>query len=120
MIRRTERRIPEARQAKKNILITVKDPKKQRMIIMGTDRTDTDIIIPDITVSNLIFNYLPSPIVAGALAMIAGLIVVPVVSLITPKMDESKLTEIFNCYSKVVQVEKKMYLEDDEDKPKED
>ena len=73
-----------------------------------------------ITVSNLIFNYLPSPIVAGALAMIAGLIVVPVVSLITPKMDESKLTEIFNCYSKVVQVEKKMYLEDDEDKPKED
>lgn len=73
-----------------------------------------------LTVSNLIWNFLPSPIVAGALAMIAGLVIVPIVSLITPKMNKDKVDEIFNCYNKVVEVPKKMYLEDDEDIAKED
>ena len=63
-----------------------------------------------ITVSNMIWGYLSSPIVAGALAMIAGLVVVPLVSLITPKMDEKKVDEIFKCYDKVVTVEQKMFL----------
>lgn len=77
-----------------------------------------------ITVVNLVFSMvgLPSvsPIVAGAAAMIAGLIIVPVVSLITPKMKAERVEEIFTCYNKVVAVPKKMYLEDDEDKKKED
>jgi len=53
---------------------------------------------------------LTSPIVTGALAMITGLIIVPIVSAITPKMDEAKLDKIFSCYDKVVNVEQKMYL----------
>ena len=63
----------------------------------------------------MFLNYLSSPIVAGALAMIAGLVVVPVVSLITPKLNAEKVEGIFTCYNKVVAVPKKMYLEEDED-----
>ncbi len=50
-----------------------------------------------ITVSNMFINYIASPINAGALAMIAGLIVVPVVSVITKKPDEAIVDGIFNC-----------------------
>ena len=38
-----------------------------------------------ITVANMIHPFIASPINAGAIAMIVGLILVPVVSLITPK-----------------------------------
>ena len=51
-----------------------------------------------ITVSNMFFRFIASPINAGAIAMVAGLIVVPVVSLITPKMKKERLDEIFACY----------------------
>jgi len=51
-----------------------------------------------ITVSNLFLKYIASPINAGALAMIAGLIVVPVVSLISPRMKKDKVEEIFVCF----------------------
>lgn len=50
-----------------------------------------------ITLSNMVFHYIASPINAGAFAMVAGLIVVPVVSLLTPKMDEGEVQEIFEC-----------------------
>ena len=45
-----------------------------------------------------------SPINAGAATMIAGLIIVPIVSLITPKPDEKKVDEIFSCYDQTVMV----------------
>ena len=48
-----------------------------------------------ITVSNMFFGYISSPINAGAIAMIAGLVLVPIVSLITPKLERSKLDKIF-------------------------
>jgi solute:Na+ symporter, SSS family len=51
-----------------------------------------------ITVSNMYLNYIASPINAGAIAMVAGLIVVPVVSILTPKMDTKKVHHIFSCY----------------------
>lgn len=51
-----------------------------------------------ITLSNLFLKYISSSINAGALAMIAGLVVVPLVSLITPKLSKEKIKEIFNCY----------------------
>ena len=41
-----------------------------------------------ITVSNLFLHYIASPINAGAIAMVAGLIAVPLVSLITPKLPQ--------------------------------
>ena len=43
---------------------------------------------------------LASPINAGAFAMLLGLVVVPLVSLITPKPDKEKVEKVFACYSK--------------------
>jgi len=51
-----------------------------------------------ITVSNMFFKYIESPINAGAIAMLAGFVVVPLVSLISPKLKKDKIEEIFECY----------------------
>ena len=64
-----------------------------------------------ITVANMIYPFMSSPINAGAVAMLAGLIVVPVVSLVTPKMDKEKLNEMFSCYDETVVIKKKHSLE---------
>ena len=68
-----------------------------------------------ITVSNMFLHFIASPINAGAIAMIAGLIVVPVVSLITPKMDEKQVDEIFSCYDEEVEVKRKVALPEKEE-----
>ena len=68
-----------------------------------------------ITVSNMFFHFIASPINAGAIAMVAGLIVVPVVSLITPKLSKDKVNEIFECYEEKVTVEQKLVLTDEEE-----
>lgn len=65
-----------------------------------------------ITVSNMFLNYIESPINAGAIAMIAGLVLVPLVSLITPKMDAKQVDEMFTCYEEVVVIKKKRSLEE--------
>ena len=64
-----------------------------------------------ITVSNMFIGYIASPINAGAIAMIAGLVVVPVVSLVTPKVDKEKVDKIFMCYDEKVTITKKRSLE---------
>ena len=64
-----------------------------------------------ITVSNMFIGYIGSSINAGAIAMIVGLIVVPVVSLLTPKMDKEAVDEIFTCYDEEVVQTKKRTLE---------
>lgn len=64
-----------------------------------------------ITVSNLFIGYIESPINAGAIAMVAGLIVVPVVSFITPKMDKKTVDQLFECYEEQVVITKKRSLE---------
>ena len=69
-----------------------------------------------ITVSNMFFHFIASPINAGAIAMVAGLIVVPVVSLITPKLSGDRVNEIFECYEEKVTVEQKLVLTDEEEK----
>lgn len=69
-----------------------------------------------ITVSNMFFHFIASPINAGAIAMVAGLIVVPVVSLITPKLSGDKVNEIFECYEEKVTVEQKLVLTDEKEK----
>lgn len=43
-------------------------------------------------------EVLQSPINCGAFAMLAGLIIVPVVSLITPKLNKEKVELVFECY----------------------
>lgn len=68
-----------------------------------------------ITVSNMFLKYIASPINAGAIAMIAGLIVVPVVSLLTPKLSRKKVDEIFTCLDTKVTVQQKLALPDDEE-----
>ncbi|GAA0799162.1 sodium:solute symporter [Clostridium sp. AF19-22AC] len=64
-----------------------------------------------ITVSNMFIGYIASPINAGAIAMIAGLVIVPVVSLVTPKVKKEKVDEIFTCYDEKVTITKKRSLE---------
>lgn len=69
-----------------------------------------------ITVSNMFLSYIKSPINAGAIAMIAGLIVVPVVSLLTPKMEKEQVDEIFSCLEMQVVVDQKIALPKDGEK----
>ena len=65
-----------------------------------------------ITVSNLFLKYIASPINAGAVAMVAGLVVVPVVSLLSPAPDKTKVQEIFVCYEETVTVHTKKSIEE--------
>ncbi|MBO5153758.1 MAG: sodium:solute symporter [Eubacterium sp.] len=58
-------------------------------------------------------TLLQSPINCGAFAMLAGLVIVPVVSLISPKQDEKAVDEIFSCYDKTTRVRKSQSLGND-------
>ena len=64
-----------------------------------------------ITVSNMFLHYIASPINAGAIAMIAGLVVVPVASVVTPKLKKDRVEDIFSCYEEKVTITKKRSLE---------
>ncbi len=66
-----------------------------------------------ITVSNMLIGYIDSPINAGALAMVAGMIIVPVVSLLTPKPSGEHIDRIFACYDETVVIKKKHSLEEE-------
>ena len=55
---------------------------------------------------------LQSPINCGAFAMLAGLVIVPVVSLITKKPDQALVDEAFACYEKKAPVSQKTALHD--------
>ena len=54
--------------------------------------------------------WLQSPINCGAFAMIAGLVIVPVVSIITKAPDKEKVDGMFICYEKEVVVHSKKSL----------
>ena len=56
------------------------------------------------TIFNMFCPVIKSPINAGAITMIAGLIIVPIVSAITPKPNKEKVEEAFACYKKTVVV----------------
>ncbi len=64
-----------------------------------------------ITVTNMIWGYIQSPINAGAITMLISLILVPVVSLLTPKMEEKKMEELFQCFEQKVEVPVKKSLD---------
>jgi len=63
-----------------------------------------------LTVSNMFFKFIASPINAGAIAMVLGLIAVPLISLVTPRPKNVDVDEIFSCYSEKVVVEKKIAI----------
>ena len=58
---------------------------------------------------------LQSPINAGAFAMLASLILVPVVSLLTPKPSDKLVDECFRCYEAPATVASKVALPDEEE-----
>ncbi len=66
------------------------------------------------TVVNLLTknSIIASPINAGAVTMVAGLIIVPLVSFVTPKMNKRFVDDIFTCYDSTVVVHKKHSLEE--------
>ena len=57
---------------------------------------------------------LQSPINAGAFCMLAGLIIVPVVSVITKAPDRALVEDAFSCYNKKVMVRQSEALGDNE------
>ena len=68
-----------------------------------------------IMIANLIAGksmpvFMQSPINCGAIAMLAGLIIVPVVSLITPKLKKEIVDDAFKCYEQKVLVSAKESL----------
>jgi SSS family solute:Na+ symporter len=65
-----------------------------------------------ITVSNMFLHFIKSPINAGAAAMIAGLIIVPIVRLLTPSPDKNFVDDVFSCYDQTVTVHKSHSLEE--------
>jgi len=50
-------------------------------------------------VSNMLFKYIASPVTAGAIAIVAGLVICPLVSLVTRKSEAGRIDEIFSCYA---------------------
>jgi len=60
-------------------------------------------------------TVLQSPINAGAFCMVAGLVIVPVISLFTKKPDAERVEATFACYGKKVLVEQREALSDSED-----
>lgn len=71
-----------------------------------------------LTVSNMYLNFFSSPINAGAAAMLAGLVLVPIVSLVTPRMKKEKVEGIFECYTEKVVVTDKAALPDYDEEEK--
>lgn len=70
------------------------------------------LMVLNMVVPSYFPTFLQSPINAGAFAMIMGLIIVPAVSLITPKPDKKLVDSAFACYEKMVEVEQKKTLGD--------
>ena len=64
----------------------------------------TVVMLANIFVKSSFPAVLQSPINAGAFCMIAGLIIVPVVSLVTPKLPQQHLDQVFSCYDRQVLV----------------
>ena len=64
---------------------------------------------------NMIFRpsfpaILQSPINSGVIAMLGGLVIVPIVSIFTKKPDTDFVNEVFDCYEKEVKVQTKESL----------
>ncbi len=68
------------------------------------------IMILNMVAKNIFPAVLQSPINCGVIAMVGGLIIVPIVSLITPKLKHEDTDEMFSCYNKEVVVQSKESL----------
>ena len=64
----------------------------------------TVVMLANVFVKSAFPTILQSPINAGAFCMLAGLVFVPVVSLVTKKPDKELVNDVFSCYDKTVTV----------------
>ena len=78
--------------------------KASRASVWCSFAFSTVVMLGNIVMKPLFPAILQSPINAGAFCMIAGLIIVPVVSLFTPKMDKAYVDQVFSCYDRTVTV----------------
>jgi SSS family solute:Na+ symporter len=58
----------------------------------------------------MLHPFIKSPINAGAIAMLAGLVIVPLVSLLGPRPNKKRMEQIFGCYEDKVLVPKRTAL----------
>lgn len=68
-----------------------------------------------INVSNLFFQF-TTPTIAGAGSMLLSLVIVPIVSFVTPKLSFDFIESTFACYDEKIIAAHKMVLNEDEDK----
>ncbi|MCQ2553258.1 MAG: sodium:solute symporter [Clostridia bacterium] len=68
------------------------------------------LMIANMLVRSSFPAIMQSPINAGSIAMIAGLVIVPIVSMITPKPDKKLVEDTFACYDKTTPVAQKTSL----------
>ena len=61
-----------------------------------------------LTVVNMVLGNPINPINCGAVAMLGGMVVVPLVSIFTPKLPGEHLDAVFACYDKLYQSELKL------------
>ncbi len=64
---------------------------------------------------NAVLEYFKSPINAGMLAMLLGIIITPLITLIAPAKDTERVNSIFSCYDKKVTASSKKYIGDEEE-----
>ncbi len=69
------------------------------------------IMLLNLFVRDMFPVFLQSPINCGAFAMLTGLVIVPLVSLISPKPDKEFVKEAFDCYEKKVPAAQKNSLD---------
>lgn len=78
--------------------------KTTRGACWGSFLFSTVVMLANIFFGKYFPTLLQSPINAGAFCMLAGLIIVPVVSLVTPRLPQGQIDRIFACYDRKVVV----------------
>lgn len=73
----------------------------------------TVLMVANMLIRSSFPELLQSPINAGVIAMLAGFVIVPVVSLFTKKPDKAFLNDCFDCYDKKILVSAKTSLSDE-------
>ncbi len=68
------------------------------------------VMVLNMLLKSVLPAFLKSPINVGVIAMLGGLVIVPIVSLLTPKLEKEKVDEMFSCYDKEVTVQAKESL----------
>lgn len=84
--------------------------KTSRIACWASFLFSTVFMLANVTAKSAFPALLQSPINAGAFCMIAGLIMVPVISLFTPKPDQKLVDNAFSCYEQKVVVSQKNAL----------